>query len=139
MSTSGLTEKQILDAPESDYMSPEQLEFFKGKLLDLHASTRTRIMEVKQQMEGPVGCSDENDRASYEEQSNIALRIVTREQKLLPKIQQALERIRQGEYGYCLESGDPIGIPRLLARLTAEFCTEIKAMKEIKEYHFNKE
>lgn len=139
MSTPRLTEKHIINAPESDYMNAEQREFFKHKLLELYASTNARIMEVKQQMEGPMGCSDLNDRASYEEQSNISLRIVAREQKLLPKIKQALARIRDGDYGYCLESGEPIGIPRLLARLTAEYCAEVKAIKEIKEHHFNEE
>ncbi len=87
-------------------------------------------------MASPISSSDANDRASSEEQSNLALRIVDREQKLLPKIRQSLERIRLGDYGYCQESGEPIGIPRLLARPTAEYCAEVKALKEIKEHHF---
>ena len=67
---------------------------------------------------------------------SIALRIVDREQKLLPKIKDALERIRLGTYGYCEESGEPIGIPRLLARPTAEFGSDVKALKERKEDHY---
>lgn len=74
--------------------------------------------------------------AQITEQSDIALRIVEREQRLLPKIQQALKRIRLGTYGYCLESGEPIGIPRLLARPTAEYCADVKALKEIKEHQY---
>lgn len=132
-----LSEKQILEAPESDYMNAEQLVFFKNRLFELHESTRARIQEVREQMASPMTSSDENDRASSEEQSNIALRIVEREQRLLPKIQQSLERIRLGTYGYCLESGEPIGIPRLLARPTAEYCAEVKTLKEIKEHHYN--
>ncbi|WP_086933874.1 TraR/DksA C4-type zinc finger protein [Agarilytica rhodophyticola] len=132
-----LTEEEIINAPESEYMNKEQLGFFRQKLLDLHKSTCVRIQEAKDQMVSPMDFSDPSDRASCEEQSNIALRIVEREQKLLPKIQQSLERIRLGEYGYCLESGEPIGIPRLLARPTAEYCAEVKTLKEIKENHYN--
>ncbi len=132
-----LSEKQILKAPKSDYMNSDQLEFFREKLLDLHKSTLERIQEAKDQMVSPMDFSDPSDRATSEEQSNLALRIVEREQKLLPKIQQSLERIRSGDYGYCLESGEPIGIPRLLARPTAEYCAEVKTLKEIKEHHYN--
>ncbi|ABC28555.1 DnaK suppressor protein [Hahella chejuensis KCTC 2396] len=131
-----LSEREILAAPESDYMSAEQLAFFKDRLMALHESTCDRIQEARDQITGPMDFSDENDRASREEQSAIALRIVDREQKLLPKIQQSLKRIRLGTYGYCLESGEPIGIPRLLARPTAEYCAEVKALKEIKEHHY---
>ena len=134
--TCELTEEQILQAPESDYMNAEQLEFFRQKLLELHDTTRERIREAKAQMTSPMDFSDPSDRATSEEQSSIALRIVDREQKLLPKIQQSLERIRLGDYGYCMETGDPIGIPRLLARPTAEYCAEVKALKEMKEHHY---
>ena len=131
-----LTEKQILRAPKSQYMNADQLEFFRNRLLDLHESTRVRIQEAKDQMASPLDMSDPNDRASIEEQSSIALRIVDREQKLLPKILQSLERIRMGEYGYCMETGEPIGIPRLLVRPTAEYCAEVKTLKEMKEHHY---
>ena len=131
-----LTEKQVIDAPESEYMNPEQLEFFRERLMGLHESTCMRIQEAKDQIVNPMDFSDQNDRASSEEQAGIALRIVEREQKLLPKIQQSLERIRLGDYGYCLESVEPIGIPRLLVRPTAEYCAEVKALKEIKEHHY---
>ena len=131
-----LTEEDILSAPESDYMNEEQLEFFKHKLIELHDTTCERIKLAKEQMLNPVDLSDYSDRASTEEQSAIALRIVDREQKLLPKIQHSLKQIREGEYGYCIESGEPIGIPRLLARPTAEYCAEVKAFKEKKEHHF---
>lgn len=131
-----LSEEQIREAPESDYMNKEQLLFFKNRLLELYESTDVRIKEARDQMASPSDLSDANDRASWEEQSAISLRIVEREQKLLPKIRQSLERIRLGEYGYCLESGEPIGIPRLLARPTAEYCAEVKAVSELKENHY---
>ncbi len=134
--TQVMSEEQILKAPESDYMNDDQLEFFRQRLFELHDTTRERIREAKDQMSSPIAESDANDRASSEEQSSIALRIVEREQKLLPKIQQSLERIRLGTYGYCLESEEPIGIARLLARPTAEYCAEVKALKELKENHY---
>lgn len=134
-----LSEKDILSAPESDYMNESQLEFFKQRLVDLHETTRARIEEAKEQMNNSSGLSDEHDRASYEEQAALALRIVDREQKLLVKIQESLERIRIGEYGYCLESGEPIGISRLLARPTAEYSIEVKTLKEVKEHHYKKQ
>jgi len=132
-----LTEEQILKEPESNYMNDEQLEFFRTRLIEFYESTMTRIEQAKKGMASPMGISDANDRASSEEQSAIALRIVDREQKLLPKIQKSLTRIRQGTYGYCLESGEPIGIPRLLARPTAEYSAEVKTLMEKKEYHYN--
>ncbi len=131
-----LSEEQILAAPESDYMNAEQLVFFRQRLMELYDSTCDRIQEAKEQMVAPMDFSDPSDRASCEEQSEIALKIVDREQKLLPKIRQSLERITEGSYGYCLESDEPIGIPRLLARPTAEYCAEVKALKELEENHY---
>lgn len=128
-----LTEEQILAAPEQDYMNDDQLEFFRNLLLELHEYTLNRIEEAKKQMTVSHDSSDPSDLASWAEQSSIALRIVDREQKLLPKIKQSLERIRLGEYGYCEETGEPIGIPRLLARPTAEYGAEVKSLREMKE------
>ena len=131
-----LTKEEILAAPEANYMNADQLAFFRQLLIDLHESTMVRVREAKEQMSCSFDSSDVSDRATWEEQSNLALRIVDREQKLLPKIQQALERIRCDDFGYCLESGEPIGIPRLLARPTAEYCAEVKAIKEVKEHNY---
>lgn len=131
-----LTEEQILKQPKSKYMNEEQLAFFRQRLLDLFDSTNEHIQQAKNNMVNPLSSSDANDRATSEEQSNIAMRIVDREQKLLPKIQKSLERIREGEYGYCLESGEPIGIPRLLARPTAEYSADVKSLKEKKEFQY---
>ena len=128
----------MVEAPESDYMDEEQVAFFKKKLVELHDSTRERIREAKGLLLSPPDFSDLSDRASWEEQCMILMRVVEREQKLLPKIQQALERIRQGTYGYCLESGDPIGNPRLLARPTAEFSADVKICQEMKEHIYRR-
>ena len=131
-----LTKEQILASNEQDYMNEEQLAFFRQLLLDLHESTLAHVRVAKEQMTRPYESSDVSDLASWEEQTAIALRSVDREQKLLPKILQALERIRSKEFGYCLESGEPIGIPRLLARPTAEYCADVKTLKEIKEHQY---
>lgn len=131
-----LTEDQIKQAAESDYMNTEQLDFFKHQLLLLHESTEARIQEAKSQMASPPELNDDSDRTSWEEECSTSLRILDREQKLLSKIRQSLERIRSGTYGYCLESDEPIGIPRLLARPTAEYCAEVKARMEYREQSY---
>ncbi len=134
INTPKLTEEQIKNSPKSDYMNDEQQAFFKDKLLALYEATNLRIQEAKDRMSKPLdGLSDPSDRASWEEQSSIAFRIADREKNLVPKIQQSLERIRLGTYGYCLESDEPIGIPRLLARPTAEYCADVKEIQELKE------
>ncbi|GAM57557.1 C4-type zinc finger protein [Vibrio ishigakensis] len=117
-------------------MNDDQLRFFEHKLEELYESTCARIEEAKESIVAPMEFSDDNDRASSEEQSAIALRIVDREQKLLPKIQKTLRLLRAGDYGYCKESGEPIGVRRLIARPTAEYCAEVKAQKELKEHQF---
>ncbi len=124
--------------PDEDYMNEEQLGLFKKLLIELHEATKERIKKFKDQISNPMEMSDESDRATWEEQCALSLRIVEREQKLLPKIQQALERIRLGDYGYCKESGDAIGIQRLLLRPTAEYCVDIKVLKEIKENSYRR-
>lgn len=134
--TQKLSIEKILKAPKSEYMNAGQLNFFRSELLDLYHSTQARVQDIQKQMSNPINDSDINDRASLEEQSNLALRIIDREIKLLPKIQQSLKRIRLGTYGYCLESGEPIGIPRLLARPTAEYCAEEKVLIETKEQQY---
>ncbi|KXF83430.1 TraR/DksA family transcriptional regulator [Enterovibrio coralii] len=131
-----MTEEEILKEPESNYMNEAQLAFFKQRLIDLHDATLARIQAAKDQMVSPMDFSDPNDRATSEEQSALALRIVEREQKLLPKIKLSLERIRLDTYGYCLETGEPIGIPRLLIRPTAEYCADVKALMEMKELQY---
>ena len=129
-------EQWIIDAPEEEYMNEGQLAFFKQRLIALHDTTREHIREAKEQMLSPPEITDLSDKATWEEQCGMLIRIVEREQRLLPKIKQALERIRIETYGYCLESGEPIGVRRLLARPTAEFSADVKAMMEKKEHMY---
>ena len=133
---SDFTEQDLLQDDEENYMNENQLLFFKSRLTELHEKTLARIESAKEEMVRPIQFSDDGDRASFEEQANTALRIVDREQKLLSKIAKSLDRIRTKEFGYCLESGEPIGLKRLLARPTAEYCTEVKERMERRERQF---
>ena len=131
-----LTKEKILKAPKKNYMNKDQLVFFKSLLDDLKQETLTHIREAKDRLSNPPACSDEVDRAQHEIDSMLFLRIVERESKLLPKIDKAIMRIKSGDYGFCLETGEPIGLERLITRPTAEYCAEVKTINEEKEKHF---
>ena len=122
-----MDEKDLLAASETEYMNAEQLAFFDHRLQQLRTETLDEISAVKNQMLGNSQVSDVLDRAQQEEESQIALRIADRKRQLIPKIDAARQRIRSGEYGYCLQTGEPIGIARLLIRPTAEYCTDARA------------
>jgi DnaK suppressor protein len=128
----------LLDAPEEDYMNDAQLNFFKQLLSELKTKTMLHIEEMKLQLSNPPEINDEVDRAQYEEDSRIGLRIIDRERKLILKIDKSLKRILDGDFGYCKETGEPIGIPRLLIRPVSEYCADVKQMNEGKERHYLK-
>lgn len=127
---------QPSQAHDPDYMNAEQLAFFRDKLLALREDTMAHIEDAKVQLSSPPEMNDDLDHAQYEEDARIALRIMDRERLLLRKIEKSLQRISTGEYGYCLESGEPIGVERLMIRPTAEYCADIKALHEEKEKFF---
>ena len=131
-----LTKEKILKAPKKNYMNKDQLVFFRSLLDDLKKETITHIREAKDRLSNLPSCSDEVDRAQHEIDSMLFLRIVERESKLLPKIDKAIMRIKAGDYGFCLETGEPIGLERLISRPTAEYCAEVKTINEEKEKHF---
>lgn len=131
-----MTRDEIRQAPADDYMNEAQLAFFRKLLEGLRTETMDSIEAAKQQLASPPEMNDEADRAAYEEESRLALRIVDRERRLLPKIEAAIKRLSNGNFGYCRESGEPIGIPRLLARPTAELCAEVKTLNERKELNY---
>jgi len=131
-----LTKEKILKAAKKNYMNKDQLVFFQSLLNDLKKETLNHIREAKDRLSNPPSCSDEVDRAQHEIDSMLFLRIVERESKLLPKIDKAIMRIKAGDYGFCLETGEPIGLERLISRPTAEYCAEVKTINEEKEKHF---
>ncbi len=130
-----MDEQSLLAMDEADYMNDEQLAFFDARLVELRAQTLDEIDASKQDISyGRV--SDVSDRATLEEEAQIALRLADRKRQLIPKIDKARQRIHQGEYGYCLESGEPIGLARLLIRPTAEYSADIKNINERRERRY---
>jgi DnaK suppressor protein len=112
-------------------MSPAQLEFFRLRLQDERRKLLASAQSTLEQMQSLVPGADSNDRASTVEELSLELRIRDRERKLLKKIDDALMRIEEGTYGWCIETGEPIGLPRLLARPTATLCLEAQERHEL--------
>jgi DnaK suppressor protein len=124
-------------AANDDYMSDRQLSYFRHKLIDwrneiLRGSGIT-LQELKNE---DTRLADSSDWASAEVQRHYHLRTRDRERKLLAKIQQALERIEEGSYGYCEETGEPIGFERLDARPIATLCIEAQERHERREKEY---
>lgn len=116
------------------YMSEKQLGYFR----DLLNAWKRSILEaakgtLQQLQEGPIRDADMNDRASSETDWSIELRTRDRQRKLVAKIEAALRRIDQGEYGYCEVTGEPIGLGRLIARPIATMSVEAQEQHERKE------
>nr|WP_263069594.1 RNA polymerase-binding protein DksA [Halomonas sp. 7T] len=133
-----MQERTLLAQPESDYMNDSQLAFFRQRLLDEREELTAHLREVKASIASHERDSDEADQASFEEELRLALRQADRESRLITNIDAALKRIESGDYGYCEETGEPIGIPRLLFRPTAKLCIEAKERQEQKEHHYRK-
>lgn len=128
-----LTEDAILKMSEDDYMNDVQLEFFRGRLRQMERDIRNNAGETTEHLRETVIVPDPADRATIEEEHALELRTRDRERKLLKKIEQALAQIDSGDYGYCEETGDPIGIPRLLARPTATLSLEAQQRRELRQ------
>lgn len=131
-------EAKLLAMPASDYMNDEQLAFFRQRLLAEREELEAHLKEMKTAIASHERDSDEADQASFEEELRLALRQANRESRLVNNIDVALKRIENGDYGYCEETGEPIGIPRLMFRPTARLCIEAKERQERKEHHYRK-
>jgi DnaK suppressor protein len=125
-----LTDADILAMPDKDYMGNAQLAFFKAKLEAMRDEILENARETGEHLKENEVFADPNDRATVEEENLLEQRVRDRERKLLKKINASLARIEEGTYGFCLETGDPIGIPRLLARPTAELSIEAQEKHE---------
>ncbi len=114
------------------YMNPVMLEYFRQKLLSWKEAIIKDADSTLQELqdEGGLREPDIADRASVETEVALELRARDRQRKLISKIDEALERIRNGEYGYCEETGDPIGIKRLEARPVATLTIEAQERHE---------
>ena len=121
-----MTEQELLAQPDAAYMDEAQQDFFRDLLLRQRQELQARIEGEFGELRDLERPSDEADLASREEQ---------REKKLLDKIDEALERLARGDYGWCQETGEPIGLRRLLLRPTATLCIEAKERQEKRERH----
>ena len=131
-----LTEAEIMAAPEKDYMNAAQLQFFRLRLQSMEQDILRNAGETTEHLRESIIVPDPADRATIEEEHALELRTRDRERKLLKKIQQSIGRIDSGDYGYCEETGDPIGVPRLLARPTATLSLEAQERREMKQKMF---
>ncbi len=128
-----LTREQLLAAPEEDYMNEAQREFFRHLLLAERQALVDAARETTLHLQDNEATPDWTDRATVEEEHALELRVRDRERKLMKKIAQALTRIDDGSYGWCDETGEPIGLQRLLARPTATLCLEAQERHEALE------
>jgi DnaK suppressor protein len=119
------------------YMSKEQLDHFRTILnswkLDLMVEVDRTVSHMKDEA---ANFPDPNDRATQEEEFSLELRTRDRERKLIRKIDEALKRIEDGSYGYCLETGEEIGIKRLEARPVATLSVEAQERRERREKQY---
>ena len=131
--------KRALDrdyAPSEDeeYMSLQQLDYFRVLLLEWKKSILSAAENTLQSLQdGPIREPDLNDRASSETDWGIELRTRDRQRTLIAKIDAALRRIDEGEYGWCEVTGEPIGINRLIARPIATMTVEAQQAHERRE------
>jgi len=131
--TKALTEAELLKSPKSEYMNAAQLRFFKDRLLELQKELRDNAGATTEHLRELSFAPDPADRATLEEEHALELRTRDRERKLLKKIDQSLARIEDGSYGFCEETGEPIGLQRLLARPTATLSIEAQERREMKQ------
>ena len=132
-----LTDAEIKAMPDVEYMNEVQLAFFRHRLSvlkqDIHNSAGKTTEHLR---EDAAIVPDPADRATIEEEHALELRTRDRERKLLKKIEQSIARIDSGDYGYCDETGEAIGVGRLIARPTANLSLEAQQRRELKQKMF---
>jgi DnaK suppressor protein len=132
-----LTEAELLAMPDSEFMNEKQREFFRLRLQALKDDLLSNAGETTEHLREDTSIvPDPADRATIEEEHALELRTRDRERKLLKKIGQSLARVEAGDYGFCDETGEPIGLARLLARPTATLSLEAQQRREMKQKMF---
>lgn len=132
-----LTDQEVIAMADEHYMNDAQLAFFRLKLLQLKKDILNSAGETTEHLrEETVVVPDPADRATIEEEHALELRTRDRERKLLKKIEQSINLIDAGDYGYCDETGEPIGVGRLLARPTATLSLEAQQRRELRQKMF---
>ena len=127
------TEAELLRMPVKDYMNEAQLAFFRNMLATQRDELLANAGETTEHLRETPSVPDPADRATIEEEHALELRTRDRERKLMKKIEQSLMRIEAGDYGFCDETGEPIGLKRLLARPTANLSIEAQQRRELKQ------
>ncbi len=132
-----LTEAELLAMPEDEYMNEQQLDFFRARLQALKDDLLSNAGETTEHLREDTSIvPDPADRATIEEEHALELRTRDRERKLLKKISQSIVRIDAADYGFCDETGEPIGLGRLMARPTATLSLEAQQRREMKQKMF---
>lgn len=132
-----LKDTELMAMPDSEYMNEVQLAAFRLKLSILKRDILNSAGETTEHLrEDTSVVPDPADRATIEEEHALELRTRDRERKLLKKIEQSIARIDAGDYGYCDETGEPIGVGRLIARPTATLSLEAQQRRELKQKMF---
>jgi DnaK suppressor protein len=135
--TEELLDAEVLAMPDDEYMNDTQMAFFRLKLSRLKQDILTSAGQTTEHLrEDTVVVPDPADRATIEEEHALELRTRDRERKLLKKIEQSIQRIDAGDYGFCDETGEAIGVGRLLARPTATLSLEAQQRRELKQKMF---
>lgn len=126
-----LTEQDILNwnGPEEDYMNNDHLEFFRERLLTMQRELLSNATATTSHLQEQEATPDPADRATLEEEYALELRTRDRERKLLQKIESTLRKIDEKNYG-CDDTGEPIGLRRLLARPTASLSVDAQERRE---------
>ena len=125
-----LSEEDVLKASDKDYMNEAQLAFFKRRLVELRDQLLQNADDTGEHLRENEITTDPSDRATLEEEYTLELRTRDRERKLLKKVEKSLRLIDDGSYGWCEETGEPIGVPRLIARPTATLSLEAQERRE---------
>ena len=133
-----MTRDELLAMPAEAYMNEAQLAYFRDRLVEMRDEILADMAGARDDLRDNERTPDELDRAAVEESRLLSMRVQEREGRLLRKIDAALHRIDTGDYGYCEVSGEPIGLPRLLARPTATLCIEVKERQEKSEHVFGR-
>lgn len=128
-----LSEKALLAMPGSSYMNAAQLSFFRDLLTKQRQDLLDNATMTIDHLRDGEAEADPNDRATIEEENSLELRIRDRERKMLPRVEAALKRIDDGRYGYCEDTGEPIGLRRLLARPTTVYSIEAQERHESRQ------
>ena len=128
-----LTAEEILQMSDDDYMDERQLAFFRNLLVQMEKELRQNADQTTVNLRETTVVPDPTDRATIEEEHALELRTRDRERKLLKKVEAAIRRIDEGDYGYCEETGEPIGVARLMARPTSTLAIEAQQRRELKQ------